>query len=86
MIQHVQIFKASRSICDWQSAKSNSITEDFSAACARLVDKCIQNGSFNTESKDPEQPFKTEMFTFKRDKHVFHASMLGEFYLVAVCD
>lgn len=64
MINHCQIFKGNRSICDWQCAKS---VDDLTGACARLIDNCMKNGSFKSEHKDPEQPFGSEMLTFKKD-------------------
>ena len=79
MIVHAQLFRDARPLSDWQQG-----SDDFSAACAGLVDLCIKNGTFE-ESKDPEHPEHQQLKSFQKDGHTFRVATVLGFYLITVC-
>ena len=79
-MHHIQIFKNSRAVVDWQSA-SESISADYAPQCARLVAKCLKEGqlrfkSNQKEQNDPENPVNSDTICFKTKDASFYISDL----------
>ena len=84
MLLHVQIFKESISVADWQPSNSSYMCEeDLSAASSRVIVKAITSGVLTPKSRmsaasdgGMDESDMSECTTFKKDDLSFHTFML----------